>query len=32
MAHHTPLPEDLVRRTGEYRLREVREREDRGFW
>ncbi len=27
-----PLPEDLIRKLAEYRLREVREREDDGFW
>lgn len=27
-----PLPEELVRRIAEYRLREVREREDDAFW
>ena len=27
-----PLPEALIRRIAEYRLREVREREDDGFW
>jgi len=26
------LPEDLVRQIAEYRLRDVREREDDGFW
>ena len=27
-----PLPEDLVRKIAEYRLRNVREREDDAFW
>ncbi len=27
-----PLPEDLVRKIAEYRLRSVREREDDAFW
>ncbi|MDX1440330.1 MAG: DUF1801 domain-containing protein [Rubricoccaceae bacterium] len=27
-----PVPEDLVRRIAEYRLREVQEREDDSFW
>ena len=27
-----PLPEDLVRKIAEYRLRHVREREDDAFW
>lgn len=27
-----PLPEDLVRKMAEHRLREVREREDDSFW
>jgi len=27
-----PVPEDLVRKIAEYRLREVSEREDDGFW
>ena len=27
-----PLPEELVRKIAEYRLREVREREDDSFW
>ena len=27
-----PLPEDLVRRIAEYRVRVVRERDDDGFW
>lgn len=27
-----PLPEDLIRRIAEYRVRAVRERKDDGFW
>jgi uncharacterized protein YdhG (YjbR/CyaY superfamily) len=27
-----PLPEDLIRKIAEYRLRDVREREDDSFW
>jgi uncharacterized protein YdhG (YjbR/CyaY superfamily) len=27
-----PLPEDLIRRIAEYRVREVRERQDDNFW
>jgi uncharacterized protein YdhG (YjbR/CyaY superfamily) len=27
-----PLPENLIRRIAQYRLREVRKREDGGFW
>lgn len=30
--YNEPLPEDLIRTIAEYRLREVREREDDGFW
>ena len=30
--YNKPLPEDLVRKIAEYRLRDVREREDDAFW
>ena len=30
--YNKPLPEDLVREIAEYRLRDVREREDDAFW
>jgi uncharacterized protein YdhG (YjbR/CyaY superfamily) len=30
--YDTPLPEDLVRKIAEYRVRAVREREDDSFW
>lgn len=30
--YDAPLPEDLIRRIAEYRLREVSEREDDAFW
>ena len=30
--YRAPLPEDLIRRMAEYRLRTVSEREDDGFW
>ena len=30
--YNKPLPEDLVRKIAEYRLRQVREREDDAFW
>ena len=32
LPYDKPLPEDLVRRIAEYRLRDVREREDDAFW
>ncbi|MBC8165562.1 MAG: hypothetical protein H7Y20_06795, partial [Bryobacteraceae bacterium] len=30
--YNKSLPEDLVRKIAEYRLRDVREREDDAFW
>lgn len=30
--YDSPLPEDLIRRIAEYRVREVSERKDDGFW
>jgi uncharacterized protein YdhG (YjbR/CyaY superfamily) len=30
--YNEPLPEDLIREIAEYRLRQVREREDDAFW
>lgn len=30
--YDTPLPEELIRKIAEYRVRTVREREDDGFW
>jgi uncharacterized protein YdhG (YjbR/CyaY superfamily) len=30
--YNEPLPEDLIRKIAEYRVRQVREREDDSFW
>ena len=30
--YNKPMPEDLIRKIAEYRLREVRERKDDAFW
>ena len=30
--YHKPLPEDLIRKIAEYRLRQVSDREDDAFW
>src|ERR1700721_2913896 len=30
--YNEPLPEDLIRKIAEYRIRDVREREDDAFW